>query len=206
MAGRSRRALRSAWEGSLHPGRRKRAIALVSEAPIPDLVLVLCLGNVCRSPYAEARLLDALANKGMDVDVESAGFLGANRPPPSNALSAAAARGLDTRAHRSQLLTHDLAERADLTVLVEGSHARRITPRRWLSKTTVVVLGDFDPDPVKSRTIPDPWGKSAETFDEVFDRIDRCVEVLAGSLGKGWVESGTAIGDGKQDRGESPRT
>ena len=200
-----RRALRSAVAGSLHPYRRRRAVAQVVEAPTPGTVLILCLGNICRSPYAEARLRDALTRQGMEVDVVSAGFIGPNRPPPSEALSAAAAHGLDTRAHRSRLLTHDLVERADLTVLVEASHGRRITPRSALEGMTLVHLGDFDPDPVKSRTIPDPWGRSAETFGEVFDRIDRCVEVLAKTLGNG-REEGASLGLAPSRPGGSPAT
>jgi hypothetical protein len=40
------------------------------------------------------------------------------------------------------------------------------------------VLGDLDPLPIATRTITDPWGRTADVFDLVFDRIDRCVDEL----------------------------
>ena len=42
----------------------------------------------------------------------------------------------------------------------------------------VLVLGDLDPLSIATRTVTDPWGRSADVFDLVFDRIDRCVGEL----------------------------
>src|SRR6267378_1462521 len=66
----------------------------------PRSLLVVCHGNVCRSPYLEAVLQRAMP----DVRVESAGFVGPGRPVPPFALAAAAERGLNLSTFRSRPL------------------------------------------------------------------------------------------------------
>jgi protein-tyrosine-phosphatase len=43
----------------------------------------------------------------------------------------------------------------------------------------VLVLGDLDPLAIEGRTIPDPWGRDEQLLEQVYSRIDRCVEQLA---------------------------
>ena len=90
------------------PARRRRA----------PVILLVCEGNLCRSPAAEL-LLDALLD-GVPVRIESAGLGAATgRPMPEEMRSAIAPWGLDARAvdqHRARPLTPDLLERADLVL------------------------------------------------------------------------------------------
>jgi protein-tyrosine-phosphatase len=67
---------------------------------------------------------------------------------------------------------------ADLVVVVEPSHQRRLQKVVGVHETPVLVLGDLDPGPISSRRIRDPWGDDLDVFHEVFDRIDRCVDEL----------------------------
>src|SRR5256885_4021784 len=90
-AGAATQALRRA----LHAWRRRIAFYRLRRRP-PANILVVCHGNVCRSPFAERVLQDALP----DVHVSSAGFLGPNRRVPETALMAAAPRGVNPPAPR----------------------------------------------------------------------------------------------------------
>jgi len=164
----------------LHPLRRRAARAVL-RGRVPRTIVVVCHGNICRSPLAAALLRRALGPDG--IRVESAGFIGPNRPPPRDAVSAAARRGVDLSDHRSRLLTADLVNAADLLVVMEPEQQRTVCERfgRWPSD--VIVLGDLDPAPLEARTIRDPVTQPIEVYEQSYERIERCVQEFANVLG-----------------------
>ena len=89
----------------LHNGRRRAALAALASAErVPISVLVICNGNIFRSPFAAAVLRRALELRGLGrVRVDSAGFAGPGRPTPADAVAAAARRAIDLSRHASQL-------------------------------------------------------------------------------------------------------
>jgi len=109
----------------------------------------------------------------------SGGLIGPGRTPTDLALETALARGVDTSAHRSQVVTRELLDSCDLLVLVDNRHLRRLRRSVGPITTAAVHLGDLDPEPIRSRTIRDPWGQELRVYDDVFDRLDRCLAVLA---------------------------
>ncbi len=169
---------------SLHPYHRRRSIEALRDKRVHE-VIVLCHGNVCRSPYAEAVLRRELASLGIaDVHVHSAGFVGPDRPSPADALVVAAERGIDMTAHRSKLITGQALQAADLVVVMSPEQAVDVTWRGAGARSTVLVLGDLDPDQIDSRTIRDPWNCDQAVFWSSYRRIDRCVKELARNLVK----------------------
>jgi protein-tyrosine-phosphatase len=96
---------------------------------------------------------------------------------------AAAQRGVDLGAHRSQLLTADTARRADLIVVMDPAQGRAIRDRFGRLLRDIVVLGDLDPAPLAMRTIQDPVDQCLEVFDRSYARIERCVVELVQALG-----------------------
>lgn len=172
-------ALRALVDNSLHPIRRWRAGMRQSAAGRPGSVLVLCHGNICRSPYAEARLRMRVAALGWsDVRVESAGFFGPGRPANEGAKRAAERRGIDLSAHGSRLVDGSLSMGADLVLVMTPGQAAAVPRESHGRPVSIEILGDFDPAPVRERAIPDPYGGPDSTFDDVFDRIDRCLDGL----------------------------
>jgi protein-tyrosine phosphatase len=163
-------------ERLLHPLRRRQALGALRQRPLPARLLAVCHGNICRSPVAAALLERALAPLG--TKVESAGFVSPNRPPPREAVAAAARRGVDLSEHRSRLLTADLAGSVDLIVVMDPAQQRAVCERfgRW--PRDVIVLGDLDPGPVQTRTIRDPVNQPSDVFDDSYERIERCVRQL----------------------------
>jgi len=168
-------------ERLLHPLRRRKALDILRARRRPKTILVVCHGNICRSPMAAELLGRDLAPFG--IAVQSAGFIGFNRPAPAEALAAAERHSVDLSAHRSRLVTAELVRAADLIVVMDPSQRRVICERFGRLPKDVVVLGDFDPTPVDTRTIRDPVDQKREVFDAVYERIARCARELVTVLG-----------------------
>ena len=166
----------------LHSLRRQHAIAWLSETPAPANILVVCHGNICRSPYAAYRLRKLLARAGHAWTVESAGFIGADRPSPGNAIVTAESRGIDLKPHRSQLLNRQLIDSAQLIIVMEARQADALRRVYGHVKAPILMLGDLDPRHVETRTVRDPALQSRAVFAESYDRIDRCLQVFLNTI------------------------
>jgi low molecular weight protein-tyrosine phosphatase len=174
------RRVRRTPDRLLHPLRRRKALEALRGRPRPAAVLAVCHGNICRSPLAAALLNRELAPFG--IDVQSGGFIGFNRPAPDEAVAAARVHGVDLAHHRSRLATADVIRAADLIVVMEPAQRRLVCERFGRRPSDVIVLGDFDPAPVETRMIRDPVNESREVFDQVYERIARCVREVGSVL------------------------
>ncbi len=173
------RTLRRLPERVLHPLRRRVARNALRKQGLPRLTLVVCHGNICRSPYAAG----ALRNLVVHGRVVSAGFIGVDRPSPPEAVSVATAHSVDLSRHRSKLLLASEVEAADLIVVMDAAQRRAIRRAHGGRRRGIVVLGDLDPLPIKIRAIRDPLDQPREVFEETFSRIDRCLHELVRTLG-----------------------
>jgi protein-tyrosine phosphatase len=168
----------------LHPRRRRAARSKIAAARVRR-ILVVCHGNICRSPFGAVLLEQRLRAGGMrGVEVSSAGFMGAGRQPPSTAIEAAVARGVDLTASRSRLLEERDFTEGTLVLVMNGQQMQAV--RSALRPGVVaVLLGDLDPAPIETRAIVDPVDRPREVFDRVYERMERCVGALMGSLSPG---------------------
>ena len=166
----------------LHPYRRRRLLDRLQNSPAPESALFICLGNINRSPFAAAAFREGMASRGCNtLRVSSAGFIGPGRPASDNARRLAASRGLDLDGHVSRLFESSEVRETDLVVAMDATQRRRVARETGRPKGDVVVLGDLDPARIVRRQIQDPYGHPEDVFERVFDRIVRCVDVLAGA-------------------------
>jgi len=161
-------------ERVLHPHRRRRALETLRAVPPGGSVLFICLGNICRSPYAEYRLR-ALGPVN-EARVSSAGFILPGRPSPDNALEVSGKRGLDMTDHRSKVISPLMLNEFDLVVAMTAEQVRDLREKHGCPR--VIHLGDVDPGPIGMRDIPDPYGTGTARFEEVYKRIDQAVGEL----------------------------
>lgn len=160
----------------LQRSRRRAALAALAARRPPTYVLVICNGNVFRSPFAAALLRRELERSGhTTVRVDSAGFAAHGRRPPPHAIAAAARRGVDLGGHSSQIVIADLARTADLIIVMEEAQRRVVCDRFGRAPRDVLLLGDLDPAPVRSRAIEDPVEQGPDVCDRAYARIERCI-------------------------------
>lgn len=136
-------------------------------------VLAVCLGNICRSPAAEAAIVEAASNAGADIEVDSAGT-GAyhvGEPPDQRMRRAAAEAGLPISGRARQFEPADF-DRFDLIVVMDRANLRDVVAQAPDEDAIdrVRLFRSFDPtaDPA-DLDVPDPYYGGADGFDQVFD-------------------------------------
>ena len=181
----ARQVLKRAYDATRNlPDRvlhRRRHLAVqrrLSRAQRPRKILVVCHGNVCRSPYLQAVLQRALPELG----VMSAGFFGSDRPVPQISVTLSAERGLDLSRYRSRPLTQSTIGNADLVIVMDSYQARQLARTFPIKRARIVIAGDLDPRFDVTRSITDPWNRSSDVFASSFDRLDRCAATLVSIL------------------------
>ena len=126
-------------------------------------ILILCVGNICRSPIAEALLKQEFPEK----KIWSAG-LGAliGSPADPSSLAVAAARGLDMSAHRAQQLASWMCQAADLILVMEQFQKTEVQQQYPLARGKVFRLGELG-----KVDIADPYRQPMAAFDTAYEAI-----------------------------------
>jgi len=88
-------------------------------------------------------------------------------------------RGVDLTAHRSCVVASELLPAAGYIIVMDAYQREAIIRVHRVPGKRVVVLGDLDPTRITQRAIPDPVDQPIAAFRSSYDRIDRCVRVLA---------------------------
>jgi protein-tyrosine phosphatase len=154
--------------------------------PVPEFsVLMVCLGNICRSPTAEGVLRTKLERLGLDqrVRVESAGTHGEKGgAPDARAVAAAARRGYDlSRIRARRVAARDLAG-YDLVLAMDTDNLgflRDACPAELQGRIRLLLSDGAEGE---SRDVPDPYYGGPAGFEHVLDLIEAACDKLAQDL------------------------
>ncbi len=142
------------------------------EAP-PLRILMVCMGNICRSPTAEGALRDRLQLAGLQdrVVVDSAGThrYHVGKPPDARAIRHALAHGIDLRHLRARQVSEEDFHRFDLIYAMDDDNLAElkiIQPAGAVARVALL-LSVLD-DPLR-RVVPDPYVGSAADFEQVLE-------------------------------------
>jgi protein-tyrosine phosphatase len=153
----------------------------------PVRVLFVCLGNICRSPTAEAVFRDLLAREapGLGVEADSAGTHGyhTGSEPDERSIAAAARRGIEMHGLRARTVSPGDFERFDLLLAMDLPVYRRLLrmapPDR---RDRVRLFLDYAPG-LGRREVPDPYSGGPEGFEDVLDLVEAAARGLLAALG-----------------------
>jgi protein-tyrosine phosphatase len=150
-------------------------------------VLMVCMGNICRSPTAEGVLRAKLLAAGLQhrVEVDSAGTHGyhVREAPDPRAQRHAAQRGYDLSAQRARRVAVDDFERFDHVLAMDGDNLaflREMAPPA--SRARLALLMSFAPQPGAPSEVPDPYYGAAEGFERVLDLVEWACDGLVARL------------------------
>lgn len=149
-------------------------------------VLMVCLGNICRSPTAEAALREAADRAGISIEVDSAGTGSwhVGDGPDPRMIRAAAEDGLELGGRARQVTAEDFRA-FDLVVAMDRSNLadlHRLAPDDD-ARARVRLFRDFAGE--LDQDVPDPWAGGPDGFREVVAIVRRAADGLVRALDRG---------------------
>jgi len=158
-------------------------------------VLFVCLGNICRSPTAEAVMARLVADAGLEqaiaLDSAGTGAWHVGSPPDERATAAAAARGIAMRGTARQVRLEDF-ETFDLVIAMDAENHRNLLALAPHPEAAAKVrmLREFDPATASggagrdasSLDVPDPYYGGEDGFDHVLDLVEAACAGLLDEL------------------------
>lgn len=139
-------------------------------------ILVVCTGNICRSPIGERLLRKYLPQK--NVDSAGVGALVGNSADESASL-VSEKYGLTLENHNAQQFTSSLSKKYDLILVMEKHHLEDVTRIAPEARGKTMLIGHW----LGNKEVPDPYKQSTEAFEFVYKLLDQACANWARKLG-----------------------
>ena len=136
---------------------------------MPRRILIVCKGNICRSPMAMAML----RRHEVDADIESAGLAAMEGSPIDPvAERTLLAHGISASDHIARQIDSAMLDNADLVLAMEKRQVAALLALSPALRGRAFLLSRWSGD----RDIADPYGRSQEKFDLAYAHIDAAIE------------------------------
>jgi protein-tyrosine phosphatase len=149
-------------------------------------VLMVCLGNICRSPLAQGILEHNAKEKGVELEVDSAGtsaFHQGDQPDPRS-ISIAFLKGIDITKQRARQFVAEDFKRFDIIFVMDKSNYNDVvkltSKREDIEKVRLIRNEDLEGS---NKQVPDPYYGGDEGFEEVFDMLDSATKAFLTKCG-----------------------
>lgn len=138
-------------------------------------ILIVCVGNICRSPTGE-RLLRQLNS---ELLVNSAGLSAlVGKEADKMAIQVANDYGVNLENHKAQQLTREICNQYDLILVMEKKHIEGVTKISSESRGKTMLFGQW----IGEKDIPDPYRQSREAFEYTYQLISDAAEAWSKKL------------------------
>ncbi len=143
-------------------------------------ILMVCLGNICRSPLAEGILRSKALQHGLDVEVDSAGTISwhAGHPPDERSVAAGKKSGIDIGALRGRKITTADFDRFDLILVMDAQNYSDVAAlaRDAGDLAKVHLLLEFAGH--GRNDVPDPYYGTMQDFHDLYRLLDEACNLL----------------------------
>ena len=135
-------------------------------------ILIVCVGNICRSPMAEYLLQQKIKKHGIDACVSSAG-LGAlvGQRADEYAIEVMTEHGVDGAAHRARQLDNEMVKQNELILVMEHWQKKEIESVFPYARGRVHLLGKWS-----DAEISDPYKKPKQAFVHAYEKINKACD------------------------------
>jgi protein-tyrosine phosphatase len=150
---------------------------------MPVKILMVCLGNICRSPLAEGILASKLPKEKFLVDSAGTGSWHIGRAPDSRSIATAKKNGINiTNQKGRQFATSDFDAFDYIFVMDNNNYSDVIDlAKNEVQKNKVqLILNEIFPN--ENVDVPDPYFGLANGFDIVYEMLDEACQVIAQKL------------------------
>lgn len=148
-------------------------------------ILMVCLGNICRSPLADGLLRAKLAEHGLPVEVDSAGTgdWHVGEAPDPRMRETAKSKGLSIDDLRGRQFVQEDYDRFDRIYVMDASNRENVLKlaRNEADKSKVDLLLNLT-HPVEDMEVPDPYFGGNEGFEHVYQLVDNATEQIVNEL------------------------
>ncbi|WP_417315584.1 low molecular weight protein-tyrosine-phosphatase [Cycloclasticus pugetii] len=132
-----------------------------------DSILVVCVGNICRSPTAEALLKAKLDGSGITVSSAGLGAL-VDKPLDATATQVLEAAGYSLPEHKARQITSSMLSQAGLVLAMEQRHIQSIHAMAPEARGKTLLLGKW----LNNCEVPDPYRQQLHAFEHVYRILD----------------------------------
>lgn len=141
-------------------------------------IIFVCLGNICRSPLAEAIFQDKVNKKGLQdkISCDSAGTASYHigEDPDSRSIEVSVKHGVPIQ-HKGKQFHHSDGNSFDYIMAMDQSNHRNIIHELGYKHDGLFLMRDFDPQG-EGEEVPDPYYGGKDGFEHVFQILDRSTE------------------------------
>lgn len=142
-----------------------------------DSILVVCVGNICRSPTGERLLKKYLLNK----EISSAGLRAlVDQPAEASSVDVANQHGISLAGHQGKQLTAAMCREYDLILVMEKGHINAVCRLVPEARGKTMLFGHWH----ERREITDPYHQSREAFEFVFRLLNESAQKWANALSR----------------------
>jgi protein-tyrosine phosphatase len=146
-------------------------------------ILMVCLGNICRSPLAEGILASKLPKDKFLIDSAGTGNWHVGKQPDERSIATAKKNGFDISNQRGRHFKQNDFDYYDYIFVMDGSNyddVVKLAKTEDQKKKVQLILNELFPD--ENVDVPDPYYGLQNGFDTVYEMLDEACDILAKKL------------------------
>ena len=146
-------------------------------------ILMVCLGNICRSPLAEGIMRHHIEKEGLDWNIDSAGTGAwhAGEKPDPRSIEVAHKNNIDITGQRARQFVPIDFDRFDQIFVMDAENYKNVlalAPHDLAREKVEMIMNRVYPN--ENRRVPDPYYGGKSGFDDVYDMSDKaCIEIVS---------------------------